>query len=63
MVFQQDMSSGQIKVMFRGMQSKCLEAMSLLIGPGMSPPRCGEGVVGTVKNVCVTNGKWWKSWA
>ena len=49
---------GKTKLMFRGMQCKCLEAMSVLLGPRMSPPRCGRGVTRTVTNCYVTDAPW-----
>ena len=35
-------SSGHMKFILRGIQCKCFKVMSLLTGPGMSPPRCGR---------------------
>ena len=55
----QEMSSGHMKSILRGIQCKCFQVMSLLIGPGMSPPKCGRGVTGMVTNgdklLCNTN--------
>ena len=42
MGFLQNMSSGKIKFILRGIQCKCFQVMSLLTGPEMSPPRCGR---------------------
>ena len=42
MGFLQEMSSGQMKFILRGIQCKCLQVMSLITGPAMSPPRCGR---------------------
>ena len=48
--FLQEMSSGHMKLILRGIQCKCFQVMSLLTGPRMSPPVCGRGVTGTVTN-------------
>ena len=53
----QKISLGHMNFILRGIQCKCFQVMSLLTGPGMSPPRCGKEVTGTVTNCCVTVGK------
>ena len=42
-VFCKEMSSGQWKLIFRGMQWKYFQVLSLLMGHRMSPPMCGMG--------------------
>ena len=38
----QKVSSGHMKYILKGIQCKCFQVMSLLTGPGTSPPRCGR---------------------
>ena len=42
-VFCREMSSGQWKLIFRGMQWKYFQVLSLLTGHRMIPPMCGMG--------------------
>ena len=38
----QKVSSGHMKYILKGIQCKCFQVMSLLTGPGISPPMCGR---------------------
>ena len=38
----QKVSSGHMKYILKGIQSRCFQVMSLLVGPRIGPPICGR---------------------